>query len=129
MSESGLSSTGQEDNVEDRIRVAFGLRNNAPLPTVSKDTLLQYHEYLAEKISFPFPALYDDATPPVRQLLRHVTVVGLSDNPKRRQYGLFCKAQIGDAVTELPVADLGIPEDTSNFQLIEDYLHWLWSGS
>ena len=133
MSESQPSSASpspsQEDNLEERIRAAFALPSDAPLPKVKEGTLLRYHEYLAQKISFPFQALYDDTSPPIRQLVRHVTVVGLSDNPRRRQYGLFCKVQIGDAVTEVPLADLGIPEDNPNFQLIEDYLRWLWSSS
>ena len=114
---------------EDRIRVAFGLSNDAPLPKVSKDSLAKYHEYLLGKLSFPFPALYVESTPPVRQLVRSVRVVGLSDSVRRRLYGLFCKVQIDDTVMEMPIADLGMREDDPNRQLLDDYGFWLWNNS
>jgi hypothetical protein len=117
------------DTEEDRIRAAFALSNDAPLPKVSKETLLQYHEYLTQQLSFPFQALYAETTPPVRQIVRYVTVIGLSDSVRRRMYGLFCKVQIENAVVELPLADLGIHDNEPNRQLIDDYLHWLWSGN
>jgi hypothetical protein len=115
------------DNEDDRIRAVFGLAAGVPLPEVNKDTLLQYHEYLAKKLSFPFQALYAETQPPVRQLVRYATVIGLSDSVRRRLYGLFCKVQIDEAIVELPLADLGIREDDPNRQLIDDYLHWLWT--
>lgn len=115
------------DNEDDRIRAAFGLPAGAPLPEVNKDTLQQYHEYLTQKLSFPFQALYAETQPPVRQLVRYATVIGLSDSVRRRLFGLFCKVQIDEAVLELPLADLGIREDDANRQLIDDYLHWLWT--
>ena len=122
------SSVMLSGNEEDRIREVFALPNGAPLPKVGKESLLQYHQYLAEKLSFPFPALYAETTPPVRQIVRYITVVGLSDSERRRLYGLFCKVRIGEAIVELPLADLGIREDDPNHQLVDDYLHWLWCG-
>jgi hypothetical protein len=113
---------------EDRIREVFGLSGLAPLPTVGKESLLQYHEYLLGKLSFPFRALYVESTPPVKQLVRYVTVVGLSDSERRRLYGLFCKVEIDGAVVELPLAELGLREDDPNRQLVDDYLHWLWNN-
>jgi hypothetical protein len=112
---------------DDRIRAVFRLPGGAPLPEVNKDTLLQYHEYLTQKLTFPFQALYAETQPPVRQLVRYATVIGLSDSVRRRLYGLFCKVQIDGAILELPLADLGIREDDPNRQLIDDYLHWLWT--
>jgi hypothetical protein len=117
------------DNEDDRIRAVFALPGGASLPKVSKETLLQYHEYLTQKLSFPFQALYAETQPPVRQLVRYATVIGLSDSVQRRLYGLFCKVQIDEAVVELPLADLGIRDDDPNRQLIDDYLHWLWSSN
>jgi hypothetical protein len=114
---------------EDRIRVAFGLPPHAPLPKVGKETLLQYHEYLTRKLAFPFQALFAETTPPVRQLVRYVTVLGLSDDVRRRQYGLFCKVQIDGTVVELPLADLGLRADDPNRELIDDYLSWLWNSN
>jgi hypothetical protein len=113
-------------NEEDRIRAVFELPSGAALPQVNKDTLVTYHEYLLGRLSFPFHALYMETTAPVRQLVRYVTVLGLSDDVRRRLYGLFCKVQIDDAVVELPLADMGLREDAPNRQLVDDYMYWLW---
>lgn len=114
---------------EDRIRAVFGLSNGAPLPKVSKDSLAVYHEYLLGRLSFPFPALYVESTPPVRQLVRYVSVIGLSDSVRRRMYGLFCKVEIDGTVIEMPIADLGMRDDDPNRQLLDDYGYWLWNNS
>src|SRR4051794_11748943 len=44
-----------EKDQEDRIRMALGLTHDDPLPKVSRKTLLTYHRYLAERLTFPFP--------------------------------------------------------------------------
>jgi hypothetical protein len=116
------------EHEEDRIRVVFGLPGHAPLPKVSKDALAQYHEYLLDKLSFPFQALYAETAPPVKQIVRYVSVVGLSDNANRRQYGLFCKVEIGDRTMEVPLAEMGLREGDPNRQLLDDYLYWLWNS-
>lgn len=121
-------NTSPPVNQQDRIRAVFGLARHAPLPKVGKETLRQYHEYLLGKLSFPFQALYAETAPPVRQIVRYVSVIGLSDSAKRRQYGLFCKVQLGDAVVELPLAEMGLQEDAPNRQLVDDYLFWLWNS-
>ena len=128
LSNSRLPSANR-DREEDRIRAVFALSADAAVPKVGKETLLQYHEYLAKKLSFPFQALYAETTPPVKQLVRYVTVVGLSDSARRRLYGLFCKVRIDGAEQELPLADLGIQESDPNRQLIDDYLYWLWNSN
>ncbi len=113
---------------EDRVRTVFGLPSHAPLPSVGKDTLLRYHEYLLDKLSFPFQALYAETSPPVKQIVRYVSVIGLSDNARRRNYGLFCKVDLGDRVVELPLAEMGLQADDPNRQLVDDYLFWLWNS-
>jgi hypothetical protein len=113
---------------ENRIRLVFGLASHMPLPAVSKDTVAQYHEYLLRKLSFPFQALYAETIPPVKQIVRYVNVVGPSDNASRRQYGLFCKVEMGDRTLELPLAELGMREGDPNRQLVDDYLDWLWKS-
>ena len=114
---------------EDRIRTVFGLSNDAPLPKVSRESLAEYHKHLLGRLSFPFSALYDESTPPVRQLVRYVTVVGLSDSEQRRLYGLFCKVEIDGTVVEMPLAELGMRADDPNRQLVDDYVYWLWNNS
>ena len=113
---------------EDRIRLVFGLPDHAPLPPLNKETLAQYHEYLLGKLSFPFQALYAETVPPVKQIVRYVSVVGPSEDTRRRQYGLFCKIELGDRTLEVPLAEVGMREDDPNRQLAEDYLYWLWNG-
>jgi len=115
------------DNEEDRVRLVFGLPSHAPLPTVSKETLAKYHEYLLGRLSFPFQALYAETVPPVRQIVRYVSVVGPSENANRRQYGLFCNVELGDRAVEVPLAELGMRDDDPNRQLVDDYLYWLWN--
>jgi len=118
----------QATSEDDRIRAVFGLPPHVSLPQVDKESLLKYHEFLAQRLSFPFQALYADTTPPVRHLVHYVTVLGLSDSTRRRMYGLFCKVKIDEAVVELPLSELGIREDDPNRQLIDDYLYWLWNS-
>jgi hypothetical protein len=67
-----------------------------------------------------------ETPPPVRPLVRYVTVLGLSDDIKRRLYGLFCKVRIDDGIVELPLADMGLQDDDPNRQLVDDYMCWLW---
>jgi hypothetical protein len=122
-------SRADADDPENRIRAAFALPNHAPLPKVSRETLAQYHEYLTQKLSFPFQAFYAETTPPVRHLVHYVKVVGVSDSVRRQRYGMFCKAECENASLELALADLGIREDDPNFQLVEDYLSWLWDNA
>jgi hypothetical protein len=95
---------------------------------VSKETLARYHEYLLGKLSFPFQALYAETVPPVRQIVRYVSVVGPSENANRRQYGLFCKVELGDRTVEVPLAELGMRDDDPNRQPVDDYLYWLWNS-
>jgi hypothetical protein len=116
------------DTEEDRIRAAFGLPGHAPLPKLSKETLAKYHEFLLGKLTFPFQALYVESAPPLTQLVRYVSVIGLSENPRRRMYGLFCKVQVDDRVVELPLAELGMREEDPNCQLVDDYVYWLWNS-
>lgn len=124
------SALGRAEREEDRIRQVFKLPAHAPIPRVGKETLQQYHEYLAEKLTFPFKALYAETKPPVRQLVRYLTVLGMSDDVRRRQFGLFCKVRLDDdQETELPLADLGIQADDPNRELIDDYLYWLWNAN
>ncbi len=124
------SAFGRAEREEDRIRRIFKLPAHAPIPRVAKETLHQYHEYLAAKLIFPFKALYAETQPPVRQLVRYVTVLGMSDDVRRRRFGLFCKVRLDDnQETELPLADLGIQADDPNREMIDDYLYWLWNAN
>ena len=123
-----MSRKNNHCDEENRVRAVFELPSHVPLPSVGKETLLKYHEYLACRLSFPFPALYAETVPPVKQVVRYVNVIGLSDNARRRQYGLFCKVDLGDRIVELPLSEMGMREDDPNRQLVDDYLYWLWNS-
>jgi hypothetical protein len=41
--------------------------------------------------------------------------------------GIFCKTSKGKYEINLPLIDLYLPEDSFNFQLIDDYWYWFWN--
>ena len=114
-------------NQNDRIRKVFGLPDDAPLAPVSDYALTVYYDYLIVNLALPFDALYCPTGGEMRQLIHHVHVMELTDprqSPKHNLYGLFCKAQNVKEVLDLPLAELGVRDDNSNCQLIDDYAYW-----
>src|SRR5262249_40423676 len=61
----------------DRVREVFGLTSDDPLPEVTDATLARYHQFLSERLQFPFAATTpeEDDTFQVRDV--RTTVVGL----------------------------------------------------
>ena len=41
--------------------------------------------------------------------------------------GIFCQTRKGNFEVNLPLIELHVPEDSPNFQLIEDYWYWFWN--
>jgi len=41
--------------------------------------------------------------------------------------GIFCKTGKGRYEVNLPLIDLYLPEESQDFQLIEDYWYWCWN--
>ena len=114
-------------NEEDcRIRAVFGLSNDRPIPRVSRARLLEYRAFLVANLSFPFEALHAETTPPVRQLFRYVTVIGLSDMPPYLD-GLLCKVRSPQGEIEVPLSELGVREENPNYPLVDDYAYWFWN--
>lgn len=112
---------------DDRIRLVFGLPDEAPLPLVGEVTLTAYYDYLASTMLIPFEAIYCPTSGDLRQLIHYVQVTELADPRhvrKQNPHGLFCKAQNSKAVLSLPLAELGVREDNSNCQLLDDYAYW-----
>jgi hypothetical protein len=112
---------------DDRIRRVFGLSDDAPLPSVTDQTLAVYYEHLCAGLALPFDALYCPAGGEMRQLIHYVHVTELTD-PHRGEmhnlHGLFCKASNAKEDFHLPLADLGVREENPNCQLIDDYAYW-----
>jgi hypothetical protein len=107
-----------------RIQAVFGLCDDAPLPRVNRNTLRRYHEHLAASLSVPFDALYAETKPPIRHLVHFVRVVRIRDVEDRISDGLICEVQNSQDTRSLPLAEIGVREDDSNYQLIDDYAYW-----
>ena len=114
---------------EARIRAALGLAHG-PLPEVQSQWLHRYYEYLTAYLSLPFDGEYAEDISIYRQLVAPVTVVALlhpDDHGGHEEYGLLCRARRGTQEIELPLADVELPADAANSQLIEDYWYWFWN--
>lgn len=112
-----------------RILRALGLAEG-PLPAVDDETLARYYAYLSQNLSFPFEATYPEPTNRREVQLYTCTVRELVD-PSQDAYtefdGIFCKADKGGFEVNLPLIELEVPQQSPNFQMIEDYWYWFWN--
>ena len=112
-----------------RIRRIAAVLGRSPdgLPRVDGRTLTQYYQHLAANLSWPFTAHYPLPTTPEEQVEFRCAAVELLD-PAKDIYddfdGIFCKTRKGKYEVNLPLGELIVPEDSPNFQLIEDYWYW-----
>lgn len=114
---------------ENRIRAALGIKRGR-LPSVGKETLQSYYDYLIANLTFPFVAQYPEPVDLHDEIIRTVTVVGLLDPAKNLDFesiGLVCHAHQGKRKTELSLVDLEVNEDDPNHELVEDYWYWFWN--
>ena len=110
----------------DRIRVAFGLTHNAPLPYISEETLLTYHRYLTAKLNVPFQAIYDDAEV-VASARKRIIVTGLlepDDDDPFDEDGLICIVRSRGEEIKLPLDAVEVKKKHRNFHLLSDYAYW-----
>lgn len=116
---------------DDRVRMAFGLTSDDPLPTVNADTLAAYHKYLAADMDFPFDAEYSFHPRPLETTTCRIRVLGVLDPEEvpADEHGLFCQARRDREVIELPLAKVEVREKTPNRQLIRDYSYWFGNWS
>ncbi len=116
---------------DDRIRAVFGLTSDDPLPNVDEDTLLKYHEYLSENMSFPFEMDYSEETGPFEDKNHFVKVVGLLD-PERNgcdeMYGLICRVKEDRKTFELPLSKFEPDDETPEERMLADYCSWFWNN-
>ena len=114
-----------EDDQDDRIRAIFGLTSDDPLPPANEENLRRYRRYLATHLSFPFQAKYPSKPAPSRRRNTLVTVVGLLDADEcDEEEGVLCEAERQGESIELPLAELEVPTNPHNRQLVEDYSYW-----
>jgi hypothetical protein len=117
-----------QEHQKDRIQAALGPLGDRS-PSVDDETTLRYYRYLAANLSFPFTAYYPVPKRSEEEVEYRCTVVELLDPSKHigsEFDGIFCKARKGRFEVNLPLTELTIPEDSPNFQFIEDFWYWFW---
>ena len=108
----------------DRIRSVFALSLAESLPRVNVPNLRTYLRHLADGLGFPFQALYAETKPPIRELVRRVSVLGLVEVIRSPCEGIVCTVDGLSSVWELPLAEIAVREDDPNCRLIDDYACW-----
>jgi hypothetical protein len=115
------------EDEDDRIRAVFGLTHDDPLPEVNRATLLTYHRYLKDRLTFPFPVTYERETAPFSSKRIPVTVTGLAD-PETYDldefYGLFCEGRYQRGSIRVPLADVEAKKGDPNRRPVADYSSW-----
>ncbi len=115
----GISQARQED----RIMAALGPATNR-VPKVDRQMLWRYYQYLSANLLFPFVAHYPEPTNSREESVFRCVVLGLLDPEGHfgdEIDGLFCKTRKGKYELNLPLIELVVPQESPNFQLIEDY--------
>jgi hypothetical protein len=118
-----------EHDQRDRIIEALGPLSEH-VPSVGEETLARYYQYLTARLSFPFTATYPAPTSLREKIEFGCTVLELLDplyDVCDEFDGIFCKTRKGKYEVNLPLIELEIPQDSPNFQLIEDYWFWFWN--
>jgi hypothetical protein len=113
----------------DRIIEALGPLGECS-PSVDDETLCRYYTYLSARLSLPFPAHYPEPTNSRERREFACMVLELLDPTEHlgdEFDGIFCKTRKGEYEINLPLVELGIPQNSPNFQLIEDYGYWFWN--
>jgi hypothetical protein len=116
---------------DDRVRIAFDLTSNDPLPSVDDDRLEAYHGYLSKNLVFPFEAEHASETGPFSSRTIQVKVIGLGDPDEEpmidETYGILCEARHERRVVTLPLGELEVRKGKPNRQMVEDYSYWFWN--
>ncbi len=118
-----------ERDQRDRIIEALGPLDGR-LPSVDEETLSRYYKHLMARMSLPFRATYPAPRTSLEEVQHRCTVMELLDpaNDICDEFdGIFCKTRKGKYEINVPLIELQVPEDSLNFQLIEDYWFWFWN--
>ncbi len=106
--------------------MALGLTHDDPLPKVSRKTLRVYQRYLAERLTFPFPATTWDLGRLHDQLVS-VTIHGLLPPEEvglNKKTGLICTGLDQNGPIEIPLAEVEVKPKAPNHRLVSDYSYW-----
>lgn len=116
---------------DDRVRAAFGLTGDDPLPTAETNSLRTYGEYLAGNLLFPFEAEWERDAGPFSSGRETVQATGLGDLDEDFRfgdgYGLICDVRIEGRAGNAPLAELAVARKGGNRTLIDDYRYWFWN--
>ena len=113
----------------ERLMVALDVMTG-DLPRVDEGSLARYYTYLSANLTRPFTAYYPQPTNAQEKAEFDGTVLELLDPAKDicdEFDGILCKTRKGKYEVNLPLTELEIPQDSPNFQLIEDYWFWFWN--
>jgi hypothetical protein len=118
-----------EDEQARRIRFILGLARG-PVPSVGKDWLLRYYDYLTARLQVPFGACHAVGLLSLRESVAPVTVLALvnpREHPVDEYAGLICRVRKGDTELDVPLVDLEVEPGHANYALLEDYWYWVWN--
>jgi hypothetical protein len=124
----GVHNSCPERNQRYRIIEALGSGRN--IPKVEEHSLARYYKYLTEHLRLPFIAHYPKPTNPEEEDGFRCTVLKLLDPAMHLGDGfdgIFAKTSKGKYELNLPLIELEVPENSLNFQLIEDFWYWFWN--
>ena len=116
-----------EKDQDDRVRMAFGLTHDDPIPLVSPETLLTYYRYLSAHLRFPFFSFIWEKT---GSFSRKKVMVPISrlDPPVEDEFdeeaGLYGIGVHHDEEIEFPLEVIELKKQDPNYQLISDYTYW-----
>ena len=122
-----VSSPGADQT--ERIMAALGLTTGG-LPKVDEDTLARYYAYLSANCRCHLRPTTRSRRTPRREAQFRCTVLELLDPTQHlgdEFDGIFCKTRKGNFEVNLPLIELHVPDDSPDFQLIEDYWYWFWN--
>lgn len=113
---------------DDRVRMAFGLTSDDPLPEADEDKLLAYHRYLKAHLSFPFEAKWEPESGP--RVTVKITCLCDSDDETwaDEMYGLLCKGKADGKMIQVPLSECEAKKGSANRQLVKDYSYWFWNN-
>ena len=115
-------------NQKDRIIEALG--SGSQIPRVDDEPLSRYYKYLTEHLCLPFIAHFPKPMNSEEDDEFRCTVLELLDPAKYLGDGfdgIFCKTSKGKYEINLPLIELEVPEESPNFEFIEDYWFWCWN--
>ena len=113
-----------------KYRLMKALGAGRQIPKVDEELLSRYYKYLTEQLQFPFIAHFPKPMNAAEDDEFRCTVLELLDPAKYLGDwfdGIFCKTSKGKYEINLPLIELEVPDDTPNFQFIEDYWYWFWN--